>query len=445
MPQFDEMTKQATNEAIRPYIKSGELSKVAAAIEPYIQVRLYEESFADQLLPVRYVTEKEIIPELDNDSGYVIGKVEQPTAHAVVANFRDRPSERYIKGRRFRIPLGKHKTPVATKNKDELMFYDYDILGDAAQKDYNALGLLRDWKTLSVFRECTQISGKSEDIVDAAKTGPLQIDSPHINRLETLLNSGTRSGRPSMDQLKTTRVLMNDDTRREFALLQFNRVGGDLAGRLFTEGFMIERVLGIEYMSSIKKNLLTEFEPVTLVEFSGAQAASAGTLTVNGVAFTLPASTSQENSASVLAGLINSSASAAIRQEIQDGEDVEAYVVQHVYAVAEGNVLRIRAAAKPQFEDRIFAGDPLTVSLTGVTNGAVVGSGEDSFDVIWAFPDGNFMGELVRISGKDVYTEMWSTPGEEDINRVTREWFGLGIGNVNGAARLRVQRGRYNG
>jgi hypothetical protein len=433
MPQ--EMNKVAFNQKVRPYIASNELDKVAAALEPYVKLRLYEDSFADRILAVRQVTEADLIPEIENDSFYVIGKVEQATEAAVVANFIDRPTERYISGKRYKIPLGKHKTPIARKQKDELMAYDYDILADAADKDVFELGILRDWKLIAAMNECIRFSGKQmDDVVGTSNSGAVQIDKIHINRLESVLNSGGRTGLPAKDELKATRLLFNDMTRRDFALLSQPTLGDELAGRVFTEGFTIDRIQGVQYISSIKHRLLTEHEYASLVTFSGATAAGHAVV-VNGVSFDVEAG-SAELAAQKLADGINASTDPAIRTT------ADGHALPVVRAEVEGATVRVITVPVADAEDRLFIGGKVAVDASGSAVASVVAEGFDRYDIVWAFPDEEFIGEIIRISGQDITTEMWKTNGEEMINRVCREWFGLGIGNYNGVAKMRLQRSR---
>ena len=430
------MNKVAFNQKVRPYIANNELDKVAAALEPYVKLRLYEDSFADRILAVRQVTEADLIPEIENDSFYVIGKVEQATEAAVVANFIDRPTERYISGKRYKIPLGKHKTPIARKQKDELMAYDYDILADAADKDVFELGILRDWKLIAAMNECVRFSGKKmDDVVSTASSGAHQIDKIHINRLESVLNSGGRTGLPAKDELKATRLLFNDMTRRDFALLSQPTLGDELAGRVFTEGFTIDRIQGVQYISSIKHRLLTEHEYATLVTF-GAATGVGEAITVNGVVLDVASAGSAELAAQKFADAINTSNDPAIRTT------ADGHALQIVRAEVEGATTRVITVPVADAEERLFVGNKVAVDASAAANASVVGEGFDRYDIVWAFPDEEFIGEIIRISGQDITTEMWKTNGEEMINRVCREWFGLGIGNYNGVAKMRLQRAR---
>lgn len=425
---------------VRPYIQNGELNKVAAEISPYVRVRLYEESFADRILAVRTVTDQELIPEIENDSFYVISKVEQPTANATVANFGSRPMERYIKGERYKIPLGRHASPIARKNVHELLAYDYDIMEDAQDKDLNRLGVLRDSKLLRILDECTRLSGRRmADQVDLTSEGPFQVDKVVMNRLAATLQTGGRSSVASEDVLKATRFLLNDETRADFALLDQPTLGDRLAEDVFLNGFTSQRVQGIEYIASIKFNLLTEQDSVTLIEFNGAIGASAENVVVAGVTFTVPANTPEAGIAANLAAQINASTADAIAP-IVDGEPLV-----YVRAEVAGDKLRVISAAQWNQDTFRFDSAHADVDVAGLTVAPTVSKGHDLYDIVWCFPDPEFMGEIVRVAGQEVRPEIWRDPAEDTVNRLIREWFGMGMGNENGAAKVRLQRSRFLG
>ncbi|MCS4157676.1 hypothetical protein [Salinibacter ruber] len=440
--EFD-FDKKAYNERIRSFVDDGEFDKVGEAIRPYIRVKLYEDSFADQILAVRPVTENDLQVDTETDSYYVLTDVEQGTEQATVANFRDRPYERYLYGNRFEIPLGEHQTPIVQKNKEELMAYDYDLLADAADKDVYELGIQRDVKLLTILNECVRISGKTTDVTDDAQEGAVQIQKDHINDLSTLLESGTRTGMPAEDQLKATRMLINEDTRKDFGKLDLNQLGDNLTGEVFTDGFTREQVQGLEFMSSIKKRLLTEHERVTLVSFEAGNGSVDEDIMVEGEAITVNAASAAEAAQQLAEGIQSLTPLDGAPGIV---EEVDGAVKRHVRAeLFDDTTVRISRAPDNNLDDREFASHQITVDLSNFGGGTAQTKGYDRFDVMWAFPDEEFMGEIVRLSGKDVESEVWKTKGENEINRRSWEYFGLGIGNTEGVAKYRMQRARHLG
>ena len=422
-----ELTKEAYQNKLRSFLHNEDFDKTAEAITPYVKRRLYEESFIDRVLAVRTVDQDELIPETEtqDDSFYVIGNVEQHTEIAVKANFRDRPEEDYIFGDRYKIPIGMLKTRQFKKNVNELLVYDYDLLEDAQQKDVFELGNLRDWELLKVLYRCVDYTGRQhEDIVDEGREGPVQISKVHFNRLAAMLNTGGRTGKPSKNRLKAEKFLTSNQLVEDLALLDHETVGNPRVGDLFENGAMtvFNTVLGQDILTSIKERFFTEHEHVTI--FQATEAVPAGGATFNyGEAFTLEETANAEETAQAMVDALNASDN-NVRGELR-GEDQ----------------VRIISTPQPDEEDRYFQGHDKGFDQGDVA-GDILNKGWDRWDTVWVFPPPQFIGEVVRINGKGVRTEMWRQKGEDMVNRYSKEFFGMGIGNAEGAAVLRIQRKR---
>lgn len=424
-----ELTKEAYRNKLRSFLDDKQFEKTGAAITPYVKRRLYEESFLDQVLAVRNVDKDDLIPETESrdDSYYVIGNVEQNTEVAVKANFRDRPTEDYIYGERYKIPLGRLKTRQFRKNTEELLAYDYDILEDAQEKDVYELGNLRDWELLKTMNRCIDITGrKHEDIVDPAQEGPVQIDKIHFNRVGNVLNTGGRTAEPERNRLQVEKFLTSNQLVEDLSLLDSKTLGDPRTGDIFEQGALqiFSTVLGQDIITSIKERFFVESEHVTLVKIDGSN--TAGDSFSYGESFTLPNGGSDAaDTASKVASAINSSDVAANAETVGANDDI----------------VRVVSEAQPDSEEQKFKGYDMGFQ-TGDLNATIQKKGWDRFDTLWAFPSPEYIGEVVRVNGEGVSTEMWRTQAEDTVNRYSKEYFGLGIGNANGTAKVRIQRKR---
>lgn len=421
MDQFD---KVAFQNRVRPLLKEKNYEKVAAALTPYVKVRLYEQSFADQILHVRKVSEKELIAETDgnaDDSYYVVGHVEQGTAKAVSANFVSRPFERYIAGQRYKIPVGTHESPIASKNTRELLAYDYDILSDAQTKDVFALGNLRDWKLIQIMNDCVDMSQRTaQDIVDVNTTSEVQIQKVHFRNLSSVLETGGRNSMPAEDRLKTQKFLAASELMNDLAMLDTTVLGDNLAEEMFRRGVQVQTVLGVDYITSIKSRMLTEHEHVTRCQIDTTPSGDV-TFTVLGTQLTVGSGAD----AQAVADVINGS-----------GLPVRAEAIN-------ATIFRVIADVEANDNERAFIGSDPAVDFSGSFDASILSKGWDRYDVLWAFPSPEYLGEIIRISGQDIETEMWHTHAENTVHRRSTEWFGMGIGNYNGVSKLRIQRARH--
>lgn len=433
--------KEAFNEKVRTLVKEDSYDKVAAAIRPYIRVRTYEDSFCDEILAVREVSDAELQRHTETDSFYVEAEVEQPTEVATVANFRDRPYERYIGGERFRIPIGKHQTPIARKNKMELKAYDYDILDDAADKDANELKRKRDLKLITIMNESVRLNNKEvTDITNDNTTDRAQVDKTHVNNLKGTLEAGTRTGEPNRDKLDASKMLINHDTRDDFGLLDINQLGDSLTGEVFVEGFTRQQVQGLEFMSSQKREFLTEHERTVLVDFGGGNGSVNENVFVEGEQFTLNAGSASE-AADQLVNKIQNTTPSDNKPAIT--ENVDGAEKRYVFAESAGSsTVRLNKRVPNTIEDELFKSETIVTDFSNY--GATVDEtrGFDRYDVMWCFPDPEFIGELVRLQGEDVQSEVWKVDGENEVNRRSWEHLGFGVGNVEGVVKQRIQRAR---
>ena len=286
MSTFADYDRARFNQTLHDSVTSGDMRKIAIEISPYIKVRTYENSFQEAILRTRQVQPSELIPEPgSNDTFYVLGQVEQPTKTAVAVNFRGQATEWYPAGRRFKIPIGKHLTKVSRKNEDELLAWDYDLFQALNDKDIWELHWLRDLKFLYACMASVVQSGKWKEFPLTGSLTVVRPDKIHFNESQNLLESGTRTGVPSKDTLKATKHLMSSTFYNDLALLESEGAGGDLVSDITINGYPATKILGTNYISSIKNFMFVQVDPVALITYTGISVAE-DIIVVDGTTFT---------------------------------------------------------------------------------------------------------------------------------------------------------------
>jgi hypothetical protein len=312
------------NEKLVQAINSGDFSKIAAAIAPYTRQRIYEMSFIESVLKVRDIEVRDLIPEVDSDTSYVLGELEQNTDKAITMNFQGKPYTVTKSGRRFKIPIGYNSTPITQKSEQEMLSFTYDLFKDLEQKEIFALHRLRDVKFLQMAKEAVALSGKQKDFA-LAGDGVVYPEKDHFVELANLLETGDRTGIPDENVLACTKYLCSRTILNDLA--RWSSIDVDvLASELVVKGWASARILDKELIVSTKADLFVE----------------------------------------------------------KDGNKI--------------------------------------------------------YDVIWAFPDEEYIGEVIHINGMEIKPEIWRENGTHNIYRRSSEYFGAAIGNYNGAARIRLQR-----
>jgi hypothetical protein len=254
----------------------------------------------------------------------------------------------------------------------------------------------------------------------------VQIDKTHFNRLAATLNTGGRTSRPTKDRLQAEKFLTSRQLVEDLELLDSRTLGDPRTGDIFEQGALaiFQTLLGQEMITSIKEWFFVDNEHVTLVKIGGSH--SSGDSFGYGESFTLTGTGSDAaDTAAAVAAAINDS-------------DVTANAT---VVGANDDVVRIVSEAVADENEQEWIGNDMGFSA-GALNATIQKKGFDRYDLLWAFPSPEFIGEIVRVNGKGVKTEMWRDQAEDIVNRYSKEYFGLGVGNSNGAALLRSQRAR---
>lgn len=434
----NDIEKRRFQEKYAKAIKTNNFSKVAASMSPYIKVRTYENSVCTAILKKRTVQSNDLIPEEgSNDTFYVFGQVEQPTREAVPVNFRGQSTTFIPNGRRFKIPLGRHMSKVTKKSQDELMAWDYDLFQDLNEKDIFELHTLRDKKFLNATGASVIQSQKFEEYPLTGNLTVVRPDRIHFTASAQLLESGTRTGLPDEDTLKATKHLMGSQIWHDLKLWESEGAGSEHVSEVTINGYPATKILGINYITSIKNRLYVEKDAVMYLTMSGV-GTNGETLTIDGTVFTWETDASQGDDEIAL-GSDAATAATAVYDALSAVLDSDIYEVTN----PSDGVVRLRKRYDDSWKR---FGSELTIdeSSSDITNGTL-NTGYDYWDHIWTFPDEDYVGEWVQIAGQEIETDIWKERGEKTthIHRRSTEFSGGAIGNINGVALARLQRSKY--
>lgn len=405
----------ALNAKLERMISTGSTEKLAEEMRGYIKKRVYEASWLDAVLDVRDITTTDLIPEPGhNDTFFVYGNVELDSPDAVSINFNSQPSERVIGGKRFKIPLGYHATEITTKSKTELLAFDYDVFADVEQKEIMSLHRLRDEKGIAALNHSLYLSGRTKNYTSSS--GYIALEKSHLNMGKNILEHGLRDSDPSVDALKAIKHLLSNQVMNDTDLWDNTDVGGQVLNETVSGGYTRDRILGVEYIASLKADLFVQKEAVAYVTISAANAST--TVTIDGTAYQ---DTATNKTAAVMA--------AAIAVLIEAGSSAD---VQYSCTVTDAVIRIVKSCDK--------YGNYQAMTTVGTANAVVGTEGYDLYDVIYTLPDAQFLGQVIRVVGQEIEPEFWKTKGKDEYNRLAKEYFGAGIGNIYGVSAIRLQR-----
>lgn len=442
----NEIEKRRFQEKHAEAIQTNNFSKLAADMSPYIKVRVYENSVCTGIMRSRTITAADLIPEPGhNDTFFVYGSLDQMTKDAIAVNFRGQGATFVPGGRRFKIPLGRHMSKVTKKPQDELLAWDYDLFSDLNEKDVFELHTLRDQKFLNACQAAVISSTKWTEYPLTGSNTVVRPDKLHFSENAQLLESGSRTGMPTQDTLKATKHLMGSQLWHDLNLWESEGAGGAHVSQVTINGYPATRIMGIDYLTSVKNVLYVQRDPV--IQFTMTDVGiNNETIVIDGITYTWKTSPGGVvGDREVGLGTDATTAATALYDKlVTDKGQTSALGNEFDFSNPSAGVVRIRKIYDANWS-RFGVADFATSETA--TNGSFGTLGYDIWDHIYTYPEADYLGEIVQIQGMEIETDLWKERGEKltEVCRRSTEFSGGAIGNIQAIAMSRLQRFKYAG
>ena len=236
----------------------GMKKKAGDALQDYTRDRLREESFVESILPPISVDNNDLDTQLDTDKPVIIQFKEPGSPGAVSLPYGQLPYNEYIMGPKYAISFDRIVTPKFTADVDTLRTYtDIDIrqvLSDNGVKDMSAE---QDAKFLGGVNHMLS-NGTYASGATVTSTGAVQwqdiaggFSRETISEAKTVMMK-TRS------RFAPVKALCNMITWTRFEAFGRDEAGGDIAEEVFINGFTERRIGGIDYVVTIKRELVPD-------------------------------------------------------------------------------------------------------------------------------------------------------------------------------------------
>jgi len=232
------------------------LKRAQEAANDYVRIKLREDSFFDQIITPRSLTDSELDLQPNTDKPYKIVFKEPNSAAAVTLPFGTLPINQYILGERVPVGFDRIITPRFTKDIDELRTYrDIDIrqvLSDNALKDLSAE---KDGKFIQAVNTLLGASGST-----VAATGTIQYRtySGGVSRQNVAESKKILTETPS--RLRPATALVNQTTAIEFEKWERPEAGGDISQEILQNGWAERNWFGVRFIVTIKRDLIPDNE-----------------------------------------------------------------------------------------------------------------------------------------------------------------------------------------
>lgn len=257
-----DLNRELTNNIIDA--RSGEeMTKLAAAGEDYIRTHIRESGFMRKIIPSKPISNEELDRVVEHDRPVRFEELETNHKGAVSLPFNVTSDTEFFYGPKGQIDFHTIRTPVFTKNVNELRTYRHDIRKVVTEHALNDIETREDTAFIDL---CNSIVRGYDE---AGKSGSKQ----HFKAGTGADRSPELAGGMSKEvyveikkKLESFRLnngvfLMNTKTAKEFEKYDSLALGDDLTGKMFKEGLkgMGDAVVGgVPHVYTIKDELVAD-------------------------------------------------------------------------------------------------------------------------------------------------------------------------------------------
>jgi len=247
--------------------ENGKMDKIAAASTDYIRTHIREEGFLRKILPPEMVGNEDLDRVAEHDRPMMIVELQPGHKGAISVPFNVSSDTEFFYGPRGVIEFFEVKSPVFTKNVNELRTYRMDIRKVITEQSLNDIETKED----GLFISCID-SIVGSDPAAVGKGGVQQffkagdgVETP--GTLPSLTGGITRSSYIEVkkflekNRLNNGTFLMNRSTAKEFEKQDRYEVGGDLSEKMWKEGLkgIGDAVIGgVPHIYTIKDELVPD-------------------------------------------------------------------------------------------------------------------------------------------------------------------------------------------
>jgi len=234
----------------------GNLQKEAAGkLTDYLIVKAREDGIFRKVLPPTPVTWDDMVPQVDSLKPVIIREMQPESNGAYSLPFGGVPYDTFFGAPRYRITFDRVKSRRMTADVMNLRGYTMDI-----RQVFNDL-LLKDIlaeEDRKFIVQCNALVGAKNSTATARYTavaakGYIDLGGP-ISRSTLEL---FREALPSTNRhLNPALALVNNVTINQVITLDRAAIGGDMAQDILQEGFSKNRLVGMDWISTIKTDLV---------------------------------------------------------------------------------------------------------------------------------------------------------------------------------------------
>lgn len=251
----EQQTLPSVKEANGAYfdlLQSGNEKQAADVSTRYIRMKMREDGFFRKILPFEPLLDADIQRRVDTDKPVYVGEKEPDSPAAYSVPFGALPNRRYIIGRKYEVHFQRIFGTKYQKDIAELRTYDQDIrqiLSDITLKELMAQ---EDGKFIATDKYI--LGGAADALCPETAAVHWKTITGGITRATW---KEARQIMPGLDaSFSASTCLINNVSILEFEAWTRNDVGGDYAQQIAMDGFGQKKWFGLNFVVTIKKNLV---------------------------------------------------------------------------------------------------------------------------------------------------------------------------------------------
>jgi hypothetical protein len=224
--------------------------EAANGVNDYLRIRAREDGFARRIQPPVNVTPSDLDRQVDTVKPVIVKDMEPNSPGAYSVPLGTVPLDHYIDAPRYRVPFDRIISHRHTADVGNLLTYDLDI-----RQVFNDL-ILKDMlheEDRKYIAACDFIVGN----VNTVKTSIAAKSYIQVGALTRATLAYAMEGLPSTNRhLNPATALINNITIWKVAALGRDAIGGDLAEDIFVNGFAERKIMGLDWIITIKTDLV---------------------------------------------------------------------------------------------------------------------------------------------------------------------------------------------
>jgi hypothetical protein len=235
-----------------PYLRK----EASNGVRDFLRMRAREDGFLRQILPPITVTREDLTKQVDTNKPVIVKEKEPSSPGAYSMPFGKVPIDHYMDTPKYRVMFDRVASDRFVADVANLLTYDLDI-----RKVFNDLMLkdILDEEDRKFLAAVDTVLGSlnatsSQRVTDTGAMGWVTVGS--LNRVSL---TAFRKGLASCDnKLNPAVALINNVTIWDVVSLGRDAVGGDAAEAMFLNGFTAQKIMGLDWIVTIKSALVPD-------------------------------------------------------------------------------------------------------------------------------------------------------------------------------------------